>query len=314
MTTPDFLKKKLTSLLKQVLSCDDDKARQLVTYALEEIGMDSTVPVLTPRTLTDLFDAVETILTEIPLWTDERQSKKQPEGTPKNATRLGIFQRMREPSRIGRWERFWEQDVLPLYTGEYTTQEVARWALYDQRLVILGLNQATPEQKEALMFNLFKEVADIARKNYHADKPKAVNCKLVIDEGPTWVPQKGDSEIGAKLIEYATQMRKYNVGLDVMTQRLADIHNEIISQSHTKYFGWRLRTGADKTHIEEQLGKDGRALYERLDARNQPFFLIRGDDVNVGYGAAPIPVIPFGGDATKALEDNNPHIWRKSGW
>lgn len=79
-----------------------------------------------------------------------------------------------------------------------------------------------------------------------------------------------------------------------------------------KWFGGGLGVGADSNHLETFLGKAGIRDYQELQRQPDRYFWVGiGQDMNLGYDETYVAVSPFSGDATRALIEANPHIWKR---
>src|ERR1700757_3348231 len=97
----------------------------------------------------------------------------------------------------------------------------------------------------------------------------------------------------------------------VIAQSPAGIHNDILRESHTKYFGRNLGVGADETHLKEALGQQGYEAYQQLEMQGGYFFMGCGHDNNIGSAATYFAFHTFNGDATNAFIQANPGIFNE---
>ncbi len=64
--------------------------------------------------------------------------------------------------------------------------------------------------------------------------------------------------------------------------------------------------------MKEFFGEDGLVIYDQLSLRGGFFWLATGDQVNYGQGSQYVAFETFSNDATKFIEEANPHIWERS--
>ena len=97
----------------------------------------------------------------------------------------------------------------------------------------------------------------------------------------------------------------------IIAQRISEVAKTVLSQAHMRWFGRGLGVGNDRFHLEQQLGKEGIAAYERLELQGGFFWVGTGHDNNLGTEGNFCTVHPFGGDATQAFLAANPSIVRR---
>jgi DNA helicase HerA-like ATPase len=159
------------------------------------------------------------------------------------------------------------------------------------------------------MLEIFKNLKWIVDDRFKR-RNEMVNALVVLDEAPRWVPQFDEAPVSEHILDAIRTTRKQGLGWTFISQRLASIHKDILSESHTKWFGRNLGTGADAAHLLEALGKAGMQVYESLSHQGGYYWLIVGLDVNLGVGKTFMSLVTPGGNATEAIIAANPHIWR----
>jgi len=93
------------------------------------------------------------------------------------------------------------------------------------------------------------------------------NALVVLDDGQRWIPQdagRDDDNIGRLIQGHLRETGKYGLGWMIVAQSPTGIHDEVLRQSHTTYFGRGLRIGADQKHLEHNLGSDGHEAYKQI--------------------------------------------------
>jgi len=66
------------------------------------------------------------------------------------------------------------------------------------------------------------------------------NALVVLDDGQRWIPQdagRDDDNIGRLIQGHLRETGKYGLGWMIVAQSPTGIHNEVLRQSHTTYFG-----------------------------------------------------------------------------
>jgi hypothetical protein len=107
----------------------------------------------------------------------------------------------------------------------------------------------------------------------------------VLDEGQRWIPQdasRDDDNIGRLIQGHLRETHKYGLGWMIVAQSPTGIHNEVLRQAHTTYFGRGLGIGADQKHLEQNLGADGYEAYKQLEMQGGYFWVATGHDNNIG--------------------------------
>jgi Zonular occludens toxin (Zot) len=216
------------------------------------------------------------------------------------------------PSQVQRW---WQQEVVPYFEGRYTPERLVQMALKEGAFLIVDIDDKhviNRTHQNEIMRELFAQIT--AQAKDASRKDIAVNAEIVLDEAFRWIPQgekRGPSEA---IIDAVNTTRAFNVGWTFLSQRIAAVDKDVVAQCHTIYYGRGLGIGADRKHMETELGVEGLALYDMLDREGGGFFIAQGYEVNFGSEGIPLAFQPFSGDATEKLMALNPHIWSKSGW
>jgi hypothetical protein len=103
--------------------------------------------------------------------------------------------------------------------------------------------------------------------------------------------------------------RKLGVGWILVGQSPAGVSKKALRECHTWYCGRNLGLGIDQAHIKDKLGDDGVEAYRQLAIQGGYFWVAAGLDNNFSTGTAYFTLHPFGGDATQAFMQANPHIF-----
>jgi hypothetical protein len=209
------------------------------------------------------------------------------------------------------FERKYEEKVLRFFTGTRTVSGLINSFLNDGAIIILQLHQIPEEHKPFVMYEIFKTIKRTTERKFKGQEGGTVNAEILLDEAPRWIPQSDKSDETAAIIKDGfNTTRKYGLSWTIVSQRIADIDKGVYSQCHTKWFGRNLGVGVDRKHMEDALGPIGISTYDSLQYQGGYFWLGVGSEVNLGTGNAHMSVMTFGGNATEAIIQANPHIWR----
>jgi hypothetical protein len=220
---------------------------------------------------------------------------------------------------VSKKESVWQRGILPYFTGKYTTEGIARMVTQDHRVVILDLvdGRCSRKHQDEIMLDLFRTLSWVAKTVYRCQDgtEKPVNAEIVLDEAPRWVPEgeRSKEEPARTIIDATNTTRAYGLSWTYISQRIASINKSVFSQCHTKWFGRNIGVGVDRSHMKDELGESGLAIYDQLQLQDAKFFLGIGEEVNIGAGRAPVAMIGWDGNATQKIMDMNPHIWKRRG-
>jgi hypothetical protein len=224
--------------------------------------------------------------------------------------RRDIERLLEDPVKLRRHGLDWDRSVGRLFQrGKHTISELIDLFLRDAKVVILRMGELSEHKQRFVMLEIFKTLKGRVTRQFKT-RNETVNAMIVLDEAHRWVPQSSDDPIQKQIIDAVCTTRKYGLGWMFVTQRLATVHKEILSQAHTAFYGRNLGVGADRKHLEEALGRSGLQAYENLDMQGGFFWMAVGMDVNLGVGNTFMAFLTHGGDATAAIRQANPHIWR----
>jgi hypothetical protein len=217
-----------------------------------------------------------------------------------------------DPVRMRRFER----DLVPirkLFDGRWPLGDLVRVVLQDGRKVIIEMSGIPDSDHPFVMREIMEKLAWRARTVFKA-KQRPSNALVVLDEAQNWVPEGNADDDGiGELIQAAfRETRKYGLGWYVVAQSPSGLSKKVLRECHTKWFGRNLGIGADRSHIEDILSKQGAEAYAQLQIQGGYFWVGVGLDSNLGTGATYFTLHPFGGDATTAFIEANPHIFGRA--
>jgi len=217
-----------------------------------------------------------------------------------------------EPGRRRAFDRDLAE-IRKFFDGRETLRNLIRDVLRNSRKVIIRMDDShlRAEQQEYVMREVMADLTREAQKIYQGGKGGTCNALVVLDEGARWVPE-GNSDNGGigPIIERAfRETRKYGLGWMVISQRPSDVSKAVLTQSHTRWFGRGVGTGNDGKHLENHVGKAGVEAYRQLEVQGGFFWVGVGMDANIGTEGTFFTLHPFGGNATEAFIDANPHIF-----
>ena len=302
LTSRRTLRDKLAPILKNYLTTTPDKAQEMARHVVDAIISGQKVT-LAEFTADHVLDAV---IDAIPMAWAQKATRDQ---------KLNDMARLKaHPNLLGHYQRDIEE-VRRLFDGREEIGLLVDAVLRDGRKVLLDVHsRMSRSDQELVMREIMSQLGWRAGEIFRERGERACNALIVLDEGMHWVPQqKGDDDsIGSVIREKFRETRKYGVGWTVIAQSPAGIHNDILRESHTKYFGRNLGIGADETHLKEALGQQGYEAYQQLEMQGGYFFMGCGHDNNIGSAATYFAFHTFSGDATNAFIQANPGIFSQA--
>ncbi len=207
------------------------------------------------------------------------------------------------------WVRAYTSGVMKYFEGKYSIDELVKGFMDQGRIILINMAILSESDQHYVMYEIFSKIKRKAEADFKA-RGTTRNGLVVLDEGPRWAPQHGDDEVTEVIRDAFNTTRKLGIGWTIISQRITAISKDIIAQCHTKYVGRGMGIGADRDYMKEFFREDGLVAYEQLSLRGGFFWLAAGHHVNYGMGSQYVAFETFGGDATQALMDENPHIWR----
>ncbi|MEU4739159.1 DUF87 domain-containing protein, partial [Actinosynnema sp. NPDC023658] len=123
--------------------------------------------------------------------------------------------------------------------------------------VISFVGLPSEEQKQGFVSQLQLEVFAWIKRNPAADRP--LGGLLVMDEAQTIAPSGGWTASTQSTILLASQARKYGLGLLLATQAPKGVHNQVVGNATTQFFG-RLNTSAQIAAAKEMARAKGSAV------------------------------------------------------
>jgi hypothetical protein len=204
----------------------------------------------------------------------------------------------------------YEKTVRRFFLGSHKMNDLIGSFLNDGEIIILQLHTLNDEAKEFVMYEIFQNLTWQTENAFKKNNGQMVNSEIVLDEAPRWVGQGNRDRIANRIRDAAKNTRKYGLSWTFIGQRPANVDNDVISQMHSIWFGRGLGVGADRDHMERELGSVGLEEYDRLNTQGGFFWMGVGDEINLGVGTSYISVMSYGGDATERIINMNPHIWR----
>ncbi|MBC8074493.1 MAG: ATP-binding protein [Chloroflexales bacterium] len=217
---------------------------------------------------------------------------------------------------LSRLKRLW-YDSLESFrtdTGRVPLSQIIGQVLNDRAVVVLSFAQ---EGVDATPYFLLNEILSRLRQVIHKSFQggKTSNALVVLDEAHLFAgDHAGDTADGAKtrtLLGQSVRMTgKYGVGWFFITQALADFDKTILRQLQVKIFGQGFKLGADREHVETELGKEGFARYCSLPDPKRTgryTFMVTGPIVALGSMGTPMVLQAFRG--SDELMRANPHCF-----
>jgi hypothetical protein len=205
-----------------------------------------------------------------------------------------------------------DNEVASLFKGKEKIDDLIKRFLWKGEIIVIKMMNIPGEDQRLIMQEIFLKTTRTAEKAFHANG-SMVNAKVVLDEGPRWVPQDRKKQDGVSdvIIDAFNTTRKYGLGWTIISQRITAISKDVLAQCHTIWYGKGLGIGADADHIKSSLGEDGYQQYLAMQLQGGYPWIGIGDTINLGVGNQYVALSPFSGDANTALMEANPHIWNK---
>jgi hypothetical protein len=199
-------------------------------------------------------------------------------------------------------------------TGRVPLSQLLGRVLNDRAVVVLSFAQ---EGVDATPYFLLNEILSRLRQVIHKSFQggRTSNALVVLDEAHLFAgDHAGDTADGARtrtLLGQSVRMTgKYGVGWFFITQALADFDKTILRQLQVKIFGQGFKLGADREHVETELGKEGFARYCSLPDPKRTgryTFMVTGPIVALGSMGTPMVLQAFRG--SDELMRANPHCF-----
>jgi hypothetical protein len=199
--------------------------------------------------------------------------------------------------------------VRDLFDGRFPVRDLVRDVLQNSRKIVIEMTGVSQADHKFIMREIMGQLKSLAERIFHSGNTS--NALVVLDEGQRWVPEGSDDEehLSDLIKDGFRTTRKLGVGWFIVAQSPAGLSKKVIRDCHTWWFGRNLGIGADRAHIEDILGKEGADAYHQLQVQGGYFWVGAGLDNNIGTGSSYFALHPFGGDATTALIEANPHIF-----
>jgi hypothetical protein len=304
LTSCRLLQYKLAPLLHDTFSTDEEKSARLAQIVIEHIHPAGDTVDLAAFTADRVMDEIVSNIARC--YAPSGQKQRENDARITQADPAVRYRFDREIARIRR-----------VFDGRHDIGDLLSAVLQRGRKVMIvpGGQSLSEADKQFIWLEIVNQLGWRAKRAFEERGGRSCNAMIMLDEGQDWVPQTLERDGGNaqrirdKIREHLRTTRKYGVGWMIVAQSPAGIHNEVLRQAHTKYFGRNLNVGADRAHLETQLGKPGCAAYDELQMQGGYFWAAVGHDNNLGVENTYFSFIPFGGDATQALIDANPHIF-----
>lgn len=289
----------LAPLFIRRLSTNSQKAQELARLVSEDLFGSGEV----------LIDSVDedtllnTVLQMIPA-AFSNKSRGQ-------SDKLDAFTRICDrPNQKASFLKEYEFRVAAFFRGKLKIGKVIAGFLRKGEISIIKMHEIPESDQRLVMREIFEQTTKQSAKAFHASGAM-VNAKIVLDEGPRWVPQDGkkQDEVSEVIIDAFNTTRKYGLGWTIISQRITGVSKDVFAQCHTKWFGKGLGVGADADHLKKELGEDGYQQYLAMQLMGGYPWVGIGDTINLGVGNQYIAMAPFGGDANAQIKAANPHIW-----
>jgi DNA helicase HerA-like ATPase len=219
----------------------------------------------------------------------------------------------------GRLQQLWQRSLerFRTDTGRIPLSQLILQVLRDRAVVILSFEQ---ESVDATPYFLLNEILSRLRQVIHRSfqDGQMSNALVVLDEAHLFAgDHAGDTADGARtrlLLGQSVRMSgKQGVGWCFITQALADFDKTILRQLQVKIFGQGFKIGADREHVEIELGKEGFARYCSLPDPKRTgryTFMVTGPVVALGSLGTPLVLQGFRG--SDELINANPHCFAAS--
>jgi DNA helicase HerA-like ATPase len=297
LTSTETLKFKLAPLFRQKFAMASPQADALAGYVVEDLFGENDVIV---SELTGLA-VLDSVVNNIARCYGPRatQQEKTDKALEVRNHYLESFNRALEPIRR-------------LFDGRIELRQLIHDILNDGRKVIIEMSRILDTDHRFIMREIIDRLQREARRIFY--RGGTCNTLVVLDEAIRWVPERAkeedDKEGLANLIETGfRETRKYGIGWMVVAQSPSQLSKRVLRECHTKMFGRNLGIGADRTHLEQMLSKQGAQAYDQLQIQGGYFWVGMSLNNNLGSGSSYFSLHPFGGNATQAFMDANPHIF-----
>lgn len=219
----------------------------------------------------------------------------------------------------GRLQQLWMRALerFRIGTGRTPLSQIITQVLRDRQIVILSFAQ---ESVDATPYFLLNEILTRLRQVIHRSfqDGRMSNALVVLDEAHLFAgDHAGDTADGARtklLLGQSVRMSgKQGVGWCFITQALADFDKTILRQLQVKIFGQGFKIGADREHVEIELGKEGFQRYCSLPDPKRTgryTFMVTGPVVALGSLGTPLVLQGFRG--SDELIQANPHCFAEA--
>ncbi|PDW01328.1 ATP-binding protein [Candidatus Viridilinea mediisalina] len=216
----------------------------------------------------------------------------------------------------GRLQQLWIRALerFRIGAGRTPLSQIITQVLRDRQIVILSFAQ---ESVDATPYFLLNEILTRLRQVIHRtfQDGRMSNALVVLDEAHLFAgDHAGDTADGARtklLLGQSVRMSgKQGVGWCFITQALADFDKTILRQLQVKIFGQGFKIGADREHVEIELGKEGFQRYCSLPDPKRTgryTFMVTGPVVALGSLGTPLVLQGFRGSEELLLA--NPHCF-----
>ncbi|ESA39123.1 atpase [Leptolyngbya sp. Heron Island J] len=288
---------RLYPLLIKRLSTNGDKARELAERVAEDLFGDGKVKIDDVNE-SQLF---ESIMDMIPVTFTGRT----------RGDKLNLFGAIIERKKLrASFMKAYENEVASLFRGEHQIDSLIKGFLWHGKIVVIKMFGIPAEDQKFVMQEIFEKTTRQAEKAFHTSG-EMVNAKVILDEGPRWVPQDRKKQDGVSnvIVDAFNTTRKYGLGWTIISQRVTAISKDVLAQCHTTWYGKGLGVGADADHVKRELGDDGYQQYLAMQLLGGYPWIGIGDTINLGVGNQYIALSPFGGNANEKLMAANQHIW-----
>lgn len=214
------------------------------------------------------------------------------------------------PARRRRFDAAIE-NIRRYFDGRVELAALIDGVLSRGRKVVIKMEGLNEQAQALVMREVMTKITRRAQWLFKARQGQLANAIVVLDEAARWVPEGADDNDGISEIirRSSRETRKYGLGWWFIAQSPATISKTVLKEAHTKWFGRGLGIGADRSHLDNILGKSGVEEYERLMMQGGYFWLGIGLDNNIGTEGTYFAVHPFGGNATRGLIDANRRIF-----
>ncbi len=295
LTSKTSFKQLLNPVLRRILNMHGEKSEQLADKVTEEIfDKEVNLALAQPgRVLDEAIDKIPSIYT----------------GAKRNEKLTEAQEIKTNPAQNRSWIRAYTNGVMKYFEGKYSIDELVQGFMDQGRIILINMATLSESEQHYVMYEIFSKTKRKAESDFKA-LGVTRNGLVVLDEGPRWAPQYGDDEVTKVIRDAFNTTRKLGIGWMIVSQRITAISKDIVAQCHTKYVGRGMGIGADRDYMKEFFREEGLVAYDQLSLRGGYFWLATGHQVNYGMGSQYVAFETLGHDATKALMELNPHIWR----